>query len=139
MCSFTANPNVSKFTLFLLILFLAVSVLFLIFRGKQVWSLSSTKMRTACVCLQEVDRTMYLRWVDRKMCTCGGWTGLRTVQLRGWTGLRIGYLQRVDRAENCLPTRDGQNLELCTCKGWTQFRSVFKYTHGVDRSENMYL
>ena len=37
MCSFTANPNVSKFTLFLLILlFLAVSVLFLIFRGKQV-------------------------------------------------------------------------------------------------------
>ena len=37
MCSFTANTNVSKFTLFLLILlFLAVSVLFFIFRGKQV-------------------------------------------------------------------------------------------------------
>lgn len=33
------NTNVSKFTLFLLILlFLAVSVLFFIFRGKQVWA-----------------------------------------------------------------------------------------------------
>ena len=38
MCSFTLNTSAAWFTLFLLVLlFLSVSVLFVIFRGKQVW------------------------------------------------------------------------------------------------------
>ena len=55
MCSFTANTNVSKFTLFLLILlFLAVSVLFFIFRGKQVWEAWLPKSQRVTVLLLTV-------------------------------------------------------------------------------------
>ena len=123
-------------------------------RDRQRWELY------VCTYKRSTELCSYKRstenWVpamseqDWQLCSYGVGQGSDMCTYKGWTELRTVYLQKNGqnwklctykgwRTENCLPTRDGQNLELCTCKGWTQFRSVFKYTHGVDRSENMYL